>query len=185
MAIADFESSVAKQTEATLARIVAARDAIGAVIFGQDKVIEQTLVTLLAGGHGLLIGVPGLAKTKLVDTLGTVMGLDALRVQFTPDLMPTDILGAEVMEDGADGKRAFRFIKGPIFAQLLMADEINRASPRTQSALLQAMQEPIPCRRRNSTASSCRSTSFIPIARPNAASCSRRRAPPTPWRSPR
>jgi MoxR-like ATPase len=141
MAIADFESSVAKQTEATLARIVAARDAIGAVIFGQDKVIEQTLVTLLAGGHGLLIGVPGLAKTKLVDTLGTVMGLDALRVQFTPDLMPTDILGAEVMEDGADGKRAFRFIKGPIFAQLLMADEINRASPRTQSALLQAMQE--------------------------------------------
>jgi MoxR-like ATPase len=141
MAIAEFEASVAKAAEATLARIVDARAAIGAVIFGQDKVVEQTLVTLLAGGHGLLIGVPGLAKTKLVETLGIVMGLDALRVQFTPDLMPSDILGAEVMEEGADGRRAFRFIKGPIFAQLLMADEINRASPRTQSALLQAMQE--------------------------------------------
>ena len=141
MAIAEFEASVAKAAEATLARIVDAREAIGAVIFGQDKVVEQTLVTLLAGGHGLLIGVPGLAKTKLVETLGIVMGLEALRVQFTPDLMPSDILGAEVMEEGADGRRAFRFIKGPIFAQLLMADEINRASPRTQSALLQAMQE--------------------------------------------
>ena len=141
MAIAEFEASVAKAAEATLARIVEARAAIGAVIFGQDRVVEQTLVTLLAGGHGLLIGVPGLAKTKLVDTLGIVMGLDALRVQFTPDLMPSDILGAEVMEEGADGRRGFRFIKGPIFAQLLMADEINRASPRTQSALLQAMQE--------------------------------------------
>jgi MoxR-like ATPase len=141
MAIAEFEASVAKAAEATLARIVDAREAIGAVIFGQDRVVEQTLVTLLAGGHGLLIGVPGLAKTKLVETLGIVMGMDALRVQFTPDLMPSDILGSEVMEEGADGRRAFRFIKGPIFAQLLMADEINRASPRTQSALLQAMQE--------------------------------------------
>ena len=141
MAIAEFEDSVAKAAEATLARIVDAREAIGAVIFGQDRVVEQTLVTLLAGGHGLLIGVPGLAKTKLVETLGIVMGMDALRVQFTPDLMPSDILGSEVMEEGADGRRAFRFIKGPIFAQLLMADEINRASPRTQSALLQAMQE--------------------------------------------
>src|SRR5271163_360422 len=141
MAIAEFEASVAKAAEATLARIVDAREAIGAVIFGQDRVVEQTLVTLLAGGHGLLIGVPGLAKTKLVETLGIVMGLEALRVQFTPDLMPSDILGSEVMEEGADGRRAFRFIKGPIFAQLLMADEINRASPRTQSALLQAMQE--------------------------------------------
>ena len=111
------------------------------MIFGQEKVVEQTLVTLLSGGHGLLIGVPGLAKTKLVETLGVVMGLDALRVQFTPDLMPSDILGSEVMEEGPDRARSFRFIKGPIFAQLLMADEINRASPRTQSALLQAMQE--------------------------------------------
>jgi MoxR-like ATPase len=99
------------------------------------------LVTILSGGHGLLVGLPGLAKTKLVDTLGTVLGLDARRVQFTPDLMPSDILGTEILDEAAGGKRAFRFIKGPIFAQLMMADEINRASPRTQSALLQAMQE--------------------------------------------
>ena len=141
MGVADFEASVAKSATATLDRVNAAREAIGAVIFGQSKVVDDTLTTLLAGGHGLLIGVPGLAKTKLVETLGIVLGLDALRIQFTPDLMPSDILGAEVMEESADGKRSFRFLKGPIFAQLLMADEINRASPRTQSALLQAMQE--------------------------------------------
>jgi MoxR-like ATPase len=141
MTVADLDASVVKAAEATLARVAAAREAIGAVIFGQERVVEQALVTLLAGGHGLLIGVPGLAKTKLVETLGIVMGLEALRVQFTPDLMPSDILGAEVMEEGLDRSRSFRFIKGPIFAQLLMADEINRASPRTQSALLQAMQE--------------------------------------------
>ena len=141
MTVADLDASVVKAAEATLARVAAAREAIGAVIFGQELVVEQALVTLLAGGHGLLIGVPGLAKTKLVETLGIVMGLEALRVQFTPDLMPSDILGAEVMEEGLDRSRSFRFIKGPIFAQLLMADEINRASPRTQSALLQAMQE--------------------------------------------
>ena len=140
-AVTDFEGGVARSAEAAMERIAAAKSAIGAVIFGQERVVEQALVTLLAGGHGLLIGVPGLAKTKLVETLGVVMGLDALRVQFTPDLMPSDILGAEVMEEGLDRSRAFRFIKGPIFAQLLMADEINRASPRTQSALLQAMQE--------------------------------------------
>jgi MoxR-like ATPase len=91
----------------------------------------------------LLVGAPGLAKTRLVETLGTVLGLHAQRVQFTPDLMPADILGAEVLEEGRDGTRAFRFIQGPIFCQLLMADEINRASPRTQSALLQAMQEKV------------------------------------------
>jgi MoxR-like ATPase len=141
MGVADFEAGVAKAAEATLERVNAAREAIGAVIFGQKQVVDDTLTTLLAGGHGLLIGVPGLAKTKLVETLGVVLGLDALRIQFTPDLMPSDILGAEVMDEGADGKRGFRFLKGPIFAQLLMADEINRASPRTQSALLQAMQE--------------------------------------------
>ena len=141
MPVADFDASLARQAEATLARVSAARDAIGAVIFGQETVVEQTLTVLLSGGHGLLIGVPGLAKTKLVETLGTVLGLDALRIQFTPDLMPSDILGAEVMDEGTDGRRGFRFLKGPIFAQLLMADEINRASPRTQSALLQAMQE--------------------------------------------
>ena len=123
---------------ATFGRV---RDGLSAVIFGQEDVIEQTLITLLAGGHGLLIGVPGLAKTKLVDSLGTVMGLDTSRVQFTPDLMPGDITGSEVMEESISGERAFRFIKGPVFTQLLMADEINRASPRTQSALLQAMQE--------------------------------------------
>jgi MoxR-like ATPase len=117
------------------------KDGLAKVIFGQDEVIEQTLITLLAGGHGLLIGVPGLAKTKLVESLSLVLGLDTSRIQFTPDLMPTDITGSEVMEEAASGARAFRFIKGPVFTQLLMADEINRASPRTQSALLQAMQE--------------------------------------------
>ncbi len=118
-----------------------AREAIGRVIYGQQEVIDQTLVALLSGGHLLLIGVPGLAKTLLVETLGTVLGLDAKRIQFTPDLMPADILGSEVLEESDGGRRSFRFIQGPVFAQLLMADEINRASPRTQSALLQSMQE--------------------------------------------
>jgi MoxR-like ATPase len=104
-------------------------------------VVELTLSAMLCGGHALLIGLPGLGKTRLVDTLSTVMGLKGNRIQFTPDLMPADILGSEVLETAADGSRAFRFIEGPIFCQLLMADEINRASPRTQSALLQAMQE--------------------------------------------
>jgi len=122
-------------------KLAKARAEIGKVIFGQNSVIDQTLVTLVSGGHLLLIGVPGLAKTLLVDTTAKVLGLDTARVQCTPDLMPADILGSEVLEEGADGKRSFRFIKGPIFTQLLMADEINRASPRTQSALLQAMQE--------------------------------------------
>jgi hypothetical protein len=119
----------------------AARDSIGKVIYGQQAVIDQTLVTLLSGGHLLLIGVPGLAKTLLVETLGVVLGMEAKRIQFTPDLMPADILGSEVMEESDGGRRSFRFIPGPVFAQLLMADEINRASPRTQSALLQSMQE--------------------------------------------
>ena len=138
---AALEAVAAKQAEAVLDRLAAARAAIGEVIFGQGRVVEETLATILAGGHGLLVGVPGVAKTKLVDTLGTVLGLDARRVQFTPDLMPSDILGWEAMEDAADHARSFRFLRGPVFAQLLMADEINRASPRTQSALLQAMQE--------------------------------------------
>ncbi|MDE0808513.1 MAG: MoxR family ATPase, partial [Alphaproteobacteria bacterium] len=111
------------------------------VIFGQNEVVDQALITILAGGHGLLIGVPGLAKTKLVETLGTVFGLGDKRIQCTPDLMPADIIGSEVLEEDAAGKRSFRFIPGPVFCQVLMADEINRASPRTQSALLQAMQE--------------------------------------------
>jgi MoxR-like ATPase len=122
------------------ARAVAARAEIGRVIFGQEDVVEQVLVTLLAGGHALLVGVPGLGKTLLVETLGTVLGLAPKRVQFTPDLMPADITGSEVLEEEA-GRRVFRFVPGPVFCQLLMADEINRASPRTQSALLQAMQE--------------------------------------------
>jgi MoxR-like ATPase len=117
------------------------RDRVGRVIFGQQAVVDEALVTLLSGGHALLIGVPGLAKTKLVETLATVLGLSEKRVQFTPDLMPADILGSEVLEESDTGKRHFRFIQGPVFCQLLMADEINRASPRTQSALLQAMQE--------------------------------------------
>ncbi len=118
------------------------RGEVGGVIFGQEKVVEQTLTTILAGGHALLIGVPGLAKTLLVETLGRVLGLDAKRIQFTPDLMPSDIIGSEVLEEVQGGaQRQFRFIRGPIFTQLLMADEINRASPKTQSALLQAMQE--------------------------------------------
>ena len=132
---------IVAEAEAAIAAIRAARTAIGRVIYGQETVVDRTLVTLLAGGHGLLIGVPGLAKTKLVETLGTVLGLTARRVQFTPDLMPSDIIGSEVMDVAADGTRGFRFIQGPVFAQLLMADEINRASPRTQSALLQSMQE--------------------------------------------
>jgi MoxR-like ATPase len=117
------------------------RTAISRVIFGQNDVIDQTLITLLAGGHGLLIGVPGLAKTRLVETLGIVLGLDWKRIQFTPDLMPADIIGSEVLEESDSGQRSFRFVRGPVFTQLLMADEINRASPRTQSALLQSMQE--------------------------------------------
>jgi MoxR-like ATPase len=136
-----LEDMIVRAAETTAAHVRAARAAIGTVIFGQDKVVEQALITILSGGHALLLGVPGLAKTKLVDTMGTVLGLDARRVQFTPDLMPSDILGTEVLEESQSGKRNFRFISGPVFAQLLMADEINRASPRTQSALLQAMQE--------------------------------------------
>jgi MoxR-like ATPase len=136
-----LDTMIARAAETAMAEIDAARTAIHSVIFGQADVVDHAILTVLCGGHGLLVGVPGLAKTKLVETMGTVLGLDARRVQFTPDLMPSDILGAEVLEEQADGRRSFRFVRGPIFAQLLMADEINRASPRTQSALLQAMQE--------------------------------------------
>jgi MoxR-like ATPase len=136
-----LEDMIVRSVESTAAHVRAAKAAIGNVIFGQDKVVEQALITVLCGGHALLIGLPGLAKTKLIETMGIVLGLDARRIQFTPDLMPSDIVGSEVLEEGVGGKRSFRFIPGPIFGQLLMADEINRASPRTQSALLQAMQE--------------------------------------------
>ncbi|MFO1189407.1 MAG: MoxR family ATPase [Alphaproteobacteria bacterium] len=121
--------------------VARAREQASRIIFGQQDAIDNILITLLAGGHALLIGVPGLGKTKLVETLGTVLGLAEKRVQFTPDLMPADILGSEVLEEDENGRRSFRFIQGPVFCQLLMADEINRASPRTQSALLQSMQE--------------------------------------------
>jgi len=121
-------------------KITRVKDSISRVIFGQDTVIELVLVNILSGGHALLIGVPGLAKTSLVEALGGALGLNAKRIQFTPDLMPSDIVGTEVLEEKS-GIRSFRFVKGPVFAQLLMADEINRASPKTQSALLQAMQE--------------------------------------------
>jgi MoxR-like ATPase len=129
------------EVEALGARIASVRAQIGRVIYGQQEVVDETLITLLSGGHVLLVGVPGLGKSKLVETLATVLGLGSKRVQFTPDLMPADILGSEVLDEGADGRRSFRFVPGPVFCQLLMADEINRASPRTQSALLQAMQE--------------------------------------------
>jgi MoxR-like ATPase len=129
------------EVEALGARIVSVRAQIGRAIYGQQQVVDETLITLLSGGHVLLVGVPGLGKSKLVETLATVLGLASKRVQFTPDLMPADILGSEVLDESADGRRSFRFVPGPVFCQLLMADEINRASPRTQSALLQAMQE--------------------------------------------
>ncbi|KQS76911.1 AAA family ATPase [Rhizobium sp. Leaf384] len=135
------EKAIVAAAERALADIAVIRTEVGKVIFGQESVVEQTLLAVLSGGHALLVGVPGLAKTKLVTTLGTVLGLDSNRVQFTPDLMPSDILGSEVMDQDETGRRSFRFVPGPIFTQLLMADEINRASPRTQSALLQAMQE--------------------------------------------
>ncbi len=138
--MADPQTLVA-EIEALGAKLGEAKSSIAQVIIGQDEVVELALAAMLSGGHALLMGLPGLGKTLLVSTLSKVMGLSANRVQFTPDLMPADILGSEVLETAADGSRAFRFLQGPIFCQLLMADEINRASPRTQSALLQAMQE--------------------------------------------
>jgi MoxR-like ATPase len=138
MAAAD---QLVAEIEALGERLAAARASINRRFIGQDRVVDLVLASMLCGGHALLVGLPGLGKTRLVDTLSTVMGLHGNRIQFTPDLMPADILGSEVLDSAADGSRAFRFIEGPIFCQLLMADEINRASPRTQSALLQAMQE--------------------------------------------
>jgi MoxR-like ATPase len=134
------EPDIVTQIDDIRTKVARVKESISKVIFGQDTVIELVLVNILSGGHALLIGVPGLAKTSLVDALGAALGLHAKRIQFTPDLMPSDIVGTEVLEEKA-GSRSFRFIEGPVFAQLLMADEINRASPKTQSALLQAMQE--------------------------------------------
>jgi len=141
MTTAQTESQLIDRIEEVGAKIKKVRETTSSIIFGQERVIDLALITLLSGGHALLIGVPGLAKTSLVETLGTVLGLQNKRIQFTPDLMPSDIVGAEVLEETTAGRRSFRFVQGPIFTQLLMADEINRASPKTQSALLQAMQE--------------------------------------------
>ena len=135
------EHEILDEVEALGGRIARVRSQIGRAIHGQQEVVDQALITLLSGGHVLLVGVPGLGKSRLVETLGVVMGLATKRVQFTPDLMPADILGSEVLDEDEAGRRRFRFVPGPVFCQLLMADEINRASPRTQSALLQAMQE--------------------------------------------
>jgi MoxR-like ATPase len=139
--LASAETQLLERIDEIGAKIQDVRDTTASTIFGQDRVIELALITLLSGGHALLIGVPGLAKTSLVETLGAVLGIQNKRIQFTPDLMPSDIVGSEVLEEGTGGRRSFRFVKGPVFTQLLMADEINRASPKTQSALLQAMQE--------------------------------------------
>jgi len=139
--LAQTETQLVDRIEEVGAKINKVRETTSAIIFGQERVIDLALITLLSGGHALLIGVPGLAKTSLVETLGAVLGLQNKRIQFTPDLMPSDIVGAEVLEESTAGRRGFRFVEGPIFTQLLMADEINRASPKTQSALLQAMQE--------------------------------------------
>jgi MoxR-like ATPase len=139
--INEADKSSLESLERTGERLVRVREAINQIIFGQEKVVELALTAILSGGHALLVGAPGLAKTKLATSLGKVLGLAERRVQFTPDLMPADILGAEILEETEMGRRQFRFVQGPVFCQLLMADEINRASPRTQSALLQAMQE--------------------------------------------
>ena len=139
--INETDHQIIADMEGAAERLGQARAAIGRIIFGQDEVVEQVLIAILGGGHALLVGAPGLAKTKLATTLGRVLGLDEKRVQFTPDLMPAYILGSEVLDESEGGRRQFRFVPGPVFCQLMMADEINRASPRTQSALLQAMQE--------------------------------------------
>jgi MoxR-like ATPase len=139
--ITETTTNAVQEFEAVSRKLSDARNMVGEVIFGQEGVVELCLIAILSGGHALLVGAPGLAKTKLATTLGTVLGLSEKRVQFTPDLMPADILGSEVLDEDATGRKNFRFVAGPVFCQLLMADEINRASPRTQSALLQAMQE--------------------------------------------
>jgi len=133
--------AIVAEAEAAAETLAQVKAEIAKAVFGQDRVVELSLAAVLAGGHALLIGAPGLAKTRLVEAMGTALGLANQRIQFTPDLMPSDIIGSEVLDESPSGQRTFRFLKGPIFTQLLMADEINRASPRTQSALLQAMQE--------------------------------------------
>ncbi len=118
-------------------RYVELKKEVGRVIIGQEVVVDEIIISIFSGGHALLVGVPGLAKTLMVNTIATVLGLDFKRIQFTPDLMPSDILGAEILDEN----RQFKFLKGPIFANIILADEINRTPPKTQAALLEAMQE--------------------------------------------
>ncbi len=135
-------SAVSEMTLAEFSRIAQAIEAeIGKVIVGQREVVRSTIICILAGRHALLEGVPGLGKTMLIRTLADVLHLHFSRIQFTPDLMPADIVGTDILEETEDGRREFRFQPGPIFANLVLADEINRATPKTQSALLEAMQE--------------------------------------------
>ncbi|MDD5349806.1 MAG: MoxR family ATPase [Chthoniobacteraceae bacterium] len=122
-------------------KVCALRTELANVIVGQDKIVEQMMVALLCKGHCLIVGVPGLAKTLLVSSLGTILGLKFSRIQFTPDLMPMDIVGSEILQEREGGAREFQFTPGPIFANLVLADEINRTPPKTQAALLEAMQE--------------------------------------------
>lgn len=139
--MSDENMAIVAEAEAAAETLNQVKTEIAKSVFGQEQVIELALSAVLAGGHALLIGAPGLAKTRLVEAMATALGLSGNRIQFTPDLMPSDIIGSEVLDEGTGGERNFRFVRGPVFTQLLMADEINRASPRTQSALLQAMQE--------------------------------------------
>lgn len=142
------DTQTAQQQEDDIAAIetlrdqmAAVRQEIGKVIIGQEEVVEQLLICLLARGHALLMGVPGLAKTLLISSLSDMMKLSFNRIQFTPDLMPSDITGTDILQESGDGRRSFEFAKGPLFANIVLADEINRTPPKTQAALLQAMQE--------------------------------------------
>ena len=135
------ESTGAAEWAEVYEEIQALREEIAGAIVGQERVIEEMLITLLCGGHGLIVGVPGLAKTLLVSTLATCLGGTFRRIQFTPDLMPADITGSEILQPDSDGARRFEFARGPVFANFILADEINRTPPKTQSALLEAMQE--------------------------------------------
>ncbi len=130
-----------KVWEGVQERVAEVKAEVAKVVVGQHEVVEGLLVSLLCNGHCLIVGVPGLAKTLLVSTLGHILGLTFRRIQFTPDLMPMDILGSEILQQHADGRREFEFVAGPVFANLILADEINRTPPKTQAALLEAMQE--------------------------------------------
>ena len=130
-----------EQFESLIGKIERIKEEVGKVIVGQNEIIEQVLLCIFAGGHGLMMGVPGLAKTLLVQTLSDVLSLSFKRIQFTPDLMPSDITGSDILEEQPDGTRKFTFVQGPLFANMILADEINRTPPKTQAALLEAMQE--------------------------------------------